>query len=278
MDEVSQGLTSSSGQAPELVFRCEGVSKHFGSLTAVDNFSLEVAAGSVLGIGGPNGAGKTTFFDVVTGVTAASSGRVWLGAQDISDLNADRICQLGIARTFQLNATFEGMTVRENVQVAACYGRAKRVLPLWRLDHATQANVTRSLEFVGLTHKADQVASSLTVLERKLLMLAGAMATQPRVLFLDEPVGGLAADEIDQIMGLVKQIKATGVTIVLIEHVMRFLLELSDTVIIMHHGGKLFEGLPQDVAKDSTVVDTYLGEGTSQRLNQYFQGRSHVTA
>ncbi|WP_396433780.1 ABC transporter ATP-binding protein [Limnohabitans sp.] len=277
MDQVSQHVASTSVQGAEVVFRCEGVSKHFGSLTAVDNFSIEVAAGSVLGIGGPNGAGKTTFFDVVTGVSAASSGRVWLGEQDISDLSADRICQLGIARTFQLNATFEGMTVRENVQVAACYGQAKRVLPPWRLDLATQANVTQSLEFVGLSHKANQVASSLTVLERKLLMLAGAMATQPRVLFLDEPVGGLAADEIDQIMGLVKQIKATGVTIVLIEHVMRFLLELSDTVIIMHHGGKLFEGLPQDVAKDPTVVDTYLGDGTSQRLNQYFQRRQHAS-
>ena len=278
MDEVRQGVAATSGHKPEVVFKCEGVSKHFGSLAAVDNFSLEVAAGSVLGIGGPNGAGKTTFFDVVTGITAASAGRVWFGGQDISGLSADRICQLGIARTFQLNATFEGMSVRENVQVAACYGRSRRVLPPWKLDLTTKTSVTQALEFVGLSPKAKHAASSLTVLERKLLMLAGAIATEPRVLFLDEPVGGLAADEIDQIMVLVNQIQATGVTIVLIEHVMRFLLELSDKVIIMHHGGKLFEGLPHDVAKDPTVVDTYLGEGTSQRLNQFFERRHHATA
>jgi branched-chain amino acid transport system ATP-binding protein len=278
MDEVRQGVAATSGHGPEVVFKCEGVSKHFGSLTAVDNFSLEVAAGGVLGIGGPNGAGKTTFFDVVTGITAASAGRVWFGGQDISGLSADRICQLGIARTFQLNATFEGMSVEENVQVAACYGHSRRIFPSWKLKAATQARVAQALEFVGLSHKKKQSASSLTVLERKLLMLAGAIATEPQVLFLDEPVGGLAADEIDQIMALVKQIQATGVTIVLIEHVMRFLLELSDKVIIMHHGGKLFEGLPQDVAKDPTVVDTYLGEGTSQRLNQFFEKRQHATA
>ncbi len=278
MDQVSQQVASTSGQGAEVVFRCEGVSKHFGSLTAVDDFSIEVSAGSVLGIGGPNGAGKTTFFDVVTGVTAASAGRVWLGEQDISDMSADRICQLGIARTFQLNATFEGMSVQENVQVAACYGHSRKWLPAWKLKLATRARVAQALEFVGLSHKTSHAASTLTVLERKLLMLAGAMATHPRVLFLDEPVGGLSADEIDHIMGLVKQIQATGVTIVLIEHVMRFLLELSDKVIIMHHGGKLFEGLPQDVAKDSTVVDTYLGEGTSQRLNQFFDRRQHATA
>jgi len=278
MDEVRQGVAATSGHGPEVVFKCEGVSKHFGSLTAVDNFSLEVAAGSVLGIGGPNGAGKTTFFDVVTGITAASAGRVWFGGQDISGLSADRICQLGIARTFQLNATFEGMSVQENVQVAACYGHSRSVIPTWKLSAQTQARVAQTLEFVGLYAKAKHAASSLTVLERKLLMLAGAIATEPRVLFLDEPVGGLAADEIDQIMALVKQIQARGVTIVLIEHVMRFLLELSDKVIIMHHGSKLFEGSPQDVAKDPTVVDTYLGEGTSQRLNQFFEKRQHAKA
>jgi ABC-type branched-subunit amino acid transport system ATPase component len=153
MDEVRQGVAATSGHGPEVVFKCEGVSKHFGSLTAVDNFSLEVAAGGVLGIGGPNGAGKTTFFDVVTGITAASAGRVWFGGQDISGLSADRICQLGIARTFQLNATFEGMSVEENVQVAACYGHSRRIFPSWKLKAATQARVAQALEFVGLSHK-----------------------------------------------------------------------------------------------------------------------------
>lgn len=272
MDELS--VDAGAGA----VFACRGISKHFGSLLAVNQFSMEVPAGSILGIGGPNGAGKTTLFDVVTGVSQATAGQVWLLGQDISGFGADRICQLGMARTFQLNATFDGLSVRDNVAVAACFGRTRRVRPLWRIDSGVKECVERVLDFVGLSDKAQQPAGSLSVLERKLLMLAGAMATDPRVLFLDEPVGGLSAGEIEQITVMVKRIHATGVAIVLIEHVMRFLLALSDRVIIMHHGGKIFEGLPQDVARDPAVVDSYLGAGASQRLNRFFEGRNRVGA
>lgn len=254
----------------EVLLSCESVVKRYGSLAAVDDVSLDVKAGEVVGIGGPNGAGKTTFFDVITGVTPATEGRVTFAGTDISGLAADRICQLGMARTFQLNAAFESLTVRENVEVASYFGRERRRFPGFRLGAVAREVTDEALEFVGLADKADEKVGLLPVLDRKLLMIAGAVATRPKMLFLDEPVGGLNASEIDQIMELVNRLRETGLTIVLIEHVMRFLLALSSRVIIMHHGKVIFEGLPHQVADDETVVETYLGHGTRARLKKFF--------
>lgn len=256
------------------IFVCDGIAKHYGALAAVDGFSLTVEAGSVVGIGGPNGAGKTTLFDVVTGLTPATAGRAWYGDTEITDLGADRICQLGIARTFQLNATFESLTVRENVEVAAAFGREPRRLPRLTLDRASRAAAMAALDFVGLAGKAEVPVSRLPVLDRKLLMIAGALATAPKLIFLDEPVGGLSAAEIDRIMALVGRLRETGITIVLIEHVMRFLLTLSTRVVIMHQGRIIFEGRPDRVAEDPVVVETYLGAGTSARLRQHFSAEA----
>ena len=255
---------------------CENVVKRFGSLTAVDGMSLTVVPGEIVGIGGPNGAGKTTFFDVVTGVTPASEGGMTFDGHDITGLGADRICQLGIARTFQLNAAFESLTVRENIDVAAYFGRARRAVPGFRLGRDVREQTDAALAFVGLSDKADVHVARLPVLDRKLLMIAGAIATRPKLLFLDEPVGGLNTTEIDHIIRLVERLKAEGMTVVLIEHVMRFLLALSTRVLIMHHGAKIFEGLPQEVAEDPVVVETYLGEGTRKRLKSFFaEGGAH---
>jgi ABC-type branched-subunit amino acid transport system ATPase component len=255
---------------PLLVF--DGVAKHFGSLAAVDGVSLVVGRGEIVGIGGPNGAGKTTLFDVVTGLTPATSGRVWFGETEITSWSADRICQRGIARTFQLNAAFDSLTVRENVEVAAYFGRSRRRLPGFGLGRETVRAANDALEFVGLGAKSATRIDQLSVLERKLLMIAGAVATKPQMIFLDEPVGGLTHSEIDRIMQLVGKLRDSGITIVLIEHVMRFLLALSTRVVIMHHGKIIFEGLPSKVAEDETVVATYLGEGTRKRLKRYFSG------
>lgn len=257
----------------EPILRCENVVKRFGSLAAVDGVSLSVRGGEILGIGGPNGAGKTTFFDVVTGIIPASGGQVHFGQTDILPLPADRICHLGIARTFQLNAAFDSMTVRENVEIAAFFGRGAKRFG-FRLGRDVRSATDAALEFVGLAGKADETVSQLPVLDRKLLMIAGAIATAPKMLFLDEPVGGLNAGEIDQIMAMVLRLRDQGLTIVLIEHVMRFLLALSDRVIIMHHGKVIFEGLPGQVAEDQTVVDTYLGESTRKRLKTFFDNRA----
>lgn len=257
---------------PLLIF--DGVAKHFDSLAAVDGVSLVVGRGEIVGIGGPNGAGKTTLFDVVTGLTPATAGRVWFGDTEITSWSADRICQLGIARTFQLNAAFDSLTVRENVEVAAYFGRSRRRIPGFKLGRSTVEAAEEALDFVGLADKASMSIGQLPVLDRKLLMIAGAVATKPQMIFLDEPVGGLTLSEIDRIMALVEKLRAEGITIVLIEHVMRFLLALSSRVVIMHHGKIIFEGSPDKVADDEIVVATYLGEGTRDRLKRQFAGTS----
>lgn len=250
---------------------CTGVSKHFGALAAVNNLSFEVAAGEVLGIGGPNGAGKTTLFEVISGLSRATGGSVVFAGRDITALPPEAVCHAGIARTFQLNASFDSLSVRDNVRVAAYFGRDNRPYPGLALGGDTEAHTDAALAAVGLAGRDGAIAGELPVLERKLLMLAGALATRPRLLLLDEPVGGLSPREIDQMMAVVRAIATSGVTIILIEHVMRFLVQLSSRVMIMHHGERIYEGPPDGLTRDRTVVDVYLGEGASQRLAKFLE-------
>lgn len=245
---------------------CRGVSKHFGALAAVRDLSFDVWPGEVLGIGGPNGAGKTTLFDVISGLNPASSGDIMFNGQSIVRLAPERICHAGIARTFQLNAGFDSLTVLENVLVAAYYGHANRVVPGLRIDLSTRRRAEEALALVGLAGKAEEITKDLPVLDRKLLMLATALATEPTLLLMDEPVGGLNPREIDQVMEVVASLPRHGVTIIVIEHVMRFLVQLSTRVLIMHHGEKIYEGAPGGLVRDRTVVDVYLGAGASDRL------------
>lgn len=251
---------------PDDLLICERVTKQFGSLAAVKDLSFSARRGEILGIGGPNGAGKTTLFDVLSGLNDATSGRVLLDGKDITRAAPEAICHAGIARTFQLNACFDSLTVRENVQVGAVFGRAVHGLPGLRPTPEAEAATDEALALVGLADKGNAVAGALPVLDRKLLMLAGAMATRPKLLLMDEPVGGLTHAEIDQMMETVRRIKAQGVTIILIEHVMRFLVALSDRVMILHHGERIYEGPAAGLVRDRTVVDVYLGEGASARL------------
>jgi branched-chain amino acid transport system ATP-binding protein len=250
----------------EALLSLAGVSKNFGALTAVKDLSFEVAAGEVLGIGGPNGAGKTTLFEVISGLNPATSGTIRFDGRDITRLGPEAVCHAGIARTFQLNASFESLSVRDNVRIAAYFGRRNRGWPGMRLGSDIEALTDGALDLVGYRGSGDAIAGDLPVLDRKLLMLAGAMATAPKLLLMDEPVGGLTARETDHMMEVVRAIAATGVTIILIEHVMRFLVQLSDRVMILHHGTKIFEGDPASLAYDQTVVDIYLGEGASARM------------
>jgi branched-chain amino acid transport system ATP-binding protein len=251
---------------------CESVTKQFGSLAAVRNLGFSARRGEILGIGGPNGAGKTTLFDVLSGLNPATSGRVLLDGQDITRAAPEAICHAGIARTFQLNACFDSLTVRENVAVGAIFGRAAHGLPGLRPSAAAEEATAEALGLVGLAGKAGMVAGALPVLDRKLLMLAGAMATRPRLLLMDEPVGGLTHAETDLMMETVRHIAGLGVTIILIEHVMRFLVALSDRVMILHHGERIYEGTPAGLVEDRTVVDVYLGEGASARLAAVMKG------
>lgn len=258
---------------------CQAVTKRFGALAAVEDLSFEVEPGQVLGIGGPNGAGKTTLFDVVSGLQPLTSGKVVLNGVDVSDSAADRICHLGLARTFQLNAGFDSKTGRENVQVAAYFGRSNRLFPGLRLGRETVKRTEAALDLVGMRERADQPVESAPVLDRKLLMIAGALVTDPKLLLMDEPVGGLTPNEIDVVEAVVERVVSEmNLTIVLIEHVMRFLMRLSDRVMIMHHGKKLFEGLPEEVSENAEVVEVYLGKAAKARSKTWFEDKAAAEA
>lgn len=247
------------------------VSKHFGALAAVKDLSFDVAEGEVLGIGGPNGAGKTTLFEVISGLNPATSGTILLDGFDITKAMPEAICHAGIARTFQLNAGFDTLSVRDNVRVAAYFGRRNRRRPGLSIGNDVEDKVDEALAAVGLTPRQHLTTGQLPVLDRKLLMLASAIATSPRLLLLDEPVGGLNPKEIDTMMELVRGLRAGGITIILIEHVMRFLVQLASRVLILHHGERIYEGSPSGLVQDRTVIDVYLGEGASRRLGSLLQ-------
>lgn len=266
-------MTTAAAAMPLL--SCKGVGKSFGALAAVRDLSFDVGEGEILGIGGPNGAGKTTLFEVISGLNPATTGSILLDGHDITGLAPERICHVGVARTFQLNAGFDSMTARENVVVGAYFGRDNRAMPTLKVGREARDAADAALAMLGIADRADVVTARLPVLDRKLLMMATAMATKPRLLLMDEPVGGLTAKEVDRVMAAVRAIKASGVTIILIEHVMRFLVQLSDRVLIMHHGEKIFEGLPAQLVNDRTVVDVYLGEGASERLRAFMERADH---
>lgn len=242
------------------------VTKTFGALAAIKDLSFDVTEGEVLGIGGPNGAGKTTLFEVISGLNPATSGTILFNGRDITRTTPEAICHAGIARTFQLNAGFETMSVRDTVRVAAYFGRTDRRLPGLSIGPEVERQVDEALAATGLTERQNLMTGALPVLDRKLLMLASAVATEPRLLLMDEPVGGLNAAEIDRMMTLVQSLRGRGITIILIEHVMRFLVQLASRVLILHHGEAIYEGSPRGLVEDRTVIDVYLGEGASKRL------------
>lgn len=246
---------------------CRGVTKQFGALAAVNGLYFDIAEGEILGIGGPNGAGKTTLFDVISGLQPVSAGEIVFAGRNITGLAPEDICHCGIARTFQLNAGFDSLTVRENVLIASYFGASNRLVPGLRIDSEASRRADEALALVGLADRGHAIVEDLPVLERKLLMLAGAVATKPRLLLLDEPVGGLNAQEMDRVMDTIRSLRGGGMSIILIEHVMRFLVALSSRVLIMHHGEKLYEGEAAGLVRDQAVVDVFLGEGASQRLS-----------
>lgn len=251
------------------VLNCRDVTKYYGALAAVDGMSFDVKAGEIVGIGGPNGAGKTTFFDIISGVTPATGGTITFRGRDISNHAAHKVCVEGIARTFQLNAAFDSLTVEENVLCSAYFGRRSFTFPRLSYDRATRENARSIIDLTGLGAVTAKPASSLTVLQRKQLMMACALATDPVVLLLDEPVGGLNPKEIGETIELIRKVqRELSLTIVLIEHVMRFLVELCGRVVIMHHGKKIYEGPTSGLTHDRQVVEVYLGPAAAARLEQ----------
>ena len=243
---------------PGAALEARGITKLYGGLRAVDGVSFAVRRGEVLGIAGPNGAGKTTLFDTITGHTIASSGDIVLAGEPIRGTKIHHRCRLGLARTFQHPVAADTLTALENAYLAASFRRERSVR---RSRSEDVAAGMEALEAVGLADQAALPAGRLRIYDKKRRMLATALATNPRVLLLDEPFGGLSPGEIDETLGLIKAIGERGVAIVCIEHVMRALVALSDRVLVMHHGAELFVGTPQEMLADARVIEVYLGAG-----------------
>ncbi|MDP7624160.1 MAG: ABC transporter ATP-binding protein [Rhodospirillales bacterium] len=231
----------------------ENVSKSFRGLKAVSNVSLNVEEGGMVALIGPNGAGKTTLFNLIAGVFPADEGRITLAGNDILGLRPDQICDAGISRTFQLVKPFPDMTVLENVTVGALHGAQN-------IQEARKA-ARNNVELLDLANKIHLPAHSLTLPDRKRLEVARALATRPKLLLLDEVMAGLRPTETDEMVAVFKSLnQETGITILLIEHVMRAVMSLSHHVAVLHHGKKISEGTPGHITQDPEVLDCYLGE------------------
>ena len=235
----------------------EKVSKSFGRVPAVDDVSFIVAENEILGIAGPNGAGKTTLFNLISGLPFhADTGRIFLQGITIHKKLPHSICQMGLARTFQRETVFETMSVLENVLVGAVFGHETR-------KHRPQALALEALEIVGLAGRQNEQARHLPLFGKKRLMLASALVTQPILLMLDEPAAGLNRLEIQETIALIRAINARGITIVLIEHVLPLLLELSQRIMVLNQGQKLAEGIPSEIVQNDQVIEAYLGRRTT---------------
>jgi branched-chain amino acid transport system ATP-binding protein len=231
----------------------QGVSRRFGGLRAIHDVTLAVAPGEVIGVIGPNGAGKTTLVNVITGVHPASAGRVRFDGHDITGVKPWQAARAGIARTFQVVQPFPDMTVIENVAAAAMFAGAARYGA--EADHAALEH----LRFVGLAELAGRPAASLTLAMRKRLELAKSLAMRPKLLLLDEVNAGLNATEIEHALALIRAVAARGVTVLIIEHLMKVVLSLCLRIVVLHHGELIAAGAPEAIVKDPRVVQAYLG-------------------
>ncbi len=244
-----------SGLSPLLEFvmlKCKNVTKRFGRLLALNNLSFEVEKGEIFGIAGPNGSGKTTLFNLLTGVYRGS-GEIIFEGRRIDGFREYEICHRGVARTFQIPEVFSTLTVLENVRVGAHFGSVK-------VKNEMQ-NINRVIDFVGLKGKENAIGSQLKLLDKKLVMVAAALATKARLLLLDEPIAGLSSEESEQSVALFKKInKELGITILIIEHFMRVLSELSDRLMVLYNGGQICIDSPLAVSKNKKVIECYLGE------------------
>jgi branched-chain amino acid transport system ATP-binding protein len=230
------------------------VSRSFGGLTAVKSVDLRVDSGEIIGLFGPNGAGKTTLFNLITGTFRPNRGTILFEGRDITGLAPDARCRLGIARTFQLVRPFPNLSVLDNVAVGSVYGRQPAAS-----RRAAEVAARETLDLLGLSDRVHQLARTLTLVDRKRLELARALATHPKLLLLDELLAGLNPSEVVAAMDLVRGIRDSGVTIVMVEHLVKALFGVSDRVAVLSAGEKISEGTPNRVAQDPRVVDAYLG-------------------
>lgn len=242
------------------VLETRGLGRRFGGLQAVSDVSFSVPAGQVLGVIGPNGAGKSTFINLVTGHTKPTEGRVLIDGKDLTGAHPWVIAQAGVARTFQIVKPFRGMSVRENVAVGILYGSNGTNVMSKALKAAEEV-----LEEVGMAGLGDRPPGELSVADARRLEFAKALALRPRLLLLDEVMAGLRHTEIEPSLELIRKLKARGITIIVVEHVMKAILAVSDKVLVLHQGKILTSGDPRDVLSDPRVIEAYLGHRYAKR-------------
>ena len=244
-----------------MILQVQGVSKIFGGLQALNQVTFDLPEGQILGLIGPNGAGKTTLFNIINGVYTPTEGRVIFRGQDITGKKTYHVAHMGMARTHQIVRPLNELSVLENVMVGACFGREQH-------DLRTAREIAREvLAFVGLAERAEQLAGSLNVGQKKRLEMARALASRPYLLLLDEVLAGLNPSEIASMVEIVRRIREQGITIIMIEHVMHAVMKVSDRILVLDYGQQIAEGTPEEVSNTPRVIEAYLGDPKlAQRL------------
>jgi branched-chain amino acid transport system ATP-binding protein len=251
-----------------MMLEVDGLTKKFGGLTAVKSASLKVDEGRIVALIGPNGAGKTTAFAMIAGFVTPDAGKIFLNRKEITGLPPHVICRLGLTRTFQIVQPFAGLTVRENIAVGAHLHHARRAEALGFADHVARQ--------VGMGALLDKPAQALTVAGRKRLELARALATQAKLILLDEVMAGLIPSEIDEIVKAIREIRNSGVTILLIEHVMQAVMSLSEEAYVLNQGEIIAHGAPSQLVADPKVIEAYLGHGAAEKLKSKSRQAGHA--
>lgn len=233
-----------------------GVTKKFGGLVAVNNVDLKVKEGEILGLVGPNGAGKTTLLNLMSGIYRPDSGSITYQGEEISHLNLNKICKMGISKTFQTTQSFPGLTAREGVMISALFGNGHKI----SMNQAREEAAAYLAEVGFPAEKIDIPISNLNVIELRRAQLARALASKPRLLLLDELMTGLNPSEGTEAIALIKRLRDKGITIIMIEHVMRVIMGVSDRIVVLDSGEKIADGNPNEVIQNQRVIDSYLGE------------------